>query len=94
MKLHFQGGGEIAVLDINRAEKKLRVMSTKSNYQWVDAEWKALGDSGKEEIQIKYLDTLTDAEFQVVITAAMGKQGYKLTKIVNEEEVKEENVAV
>ena len=78
MFLVFQGGVEVFKFDIDRVNKKLKIASRKTNYEFVDMDWKYLFDKGKEEYQEKLTDGLNDDLFVKAIQLSMGKFGYEL----------------
>ena len=80
MQLLFQCGNELVKLDIDRENKKLKVSSSKTNYQLIPAAWKNLFDKGKERLQERLTDKLDDKEFRKAIVMSMNQVGYKLKK--------------
>lgn len=80
MDLIFQGGNEIVKLIIDRDNKKLKVVTSNTNYKVVETPWKFLFDKGKEDFQEKITDKLGDKEFRLAIVASMAQIGYVLKK--------------
>ena len=80
MQLIFKGGGEYVKLIINRANKTLKVASSKTGYEPREQPYKMLFDKGKEKVQEKLTDSLSDNDFLKVIIFSMANQGYELQK--------------
>lgn len=78
MRLLFSGGQEIVILEIDRQNKALVVTSSKTNNRRTPMEWKYLFDKGKEEVQERITDSLSDKLFIKAISEAMNKSGYIL----------------
>jgi dihydroneopterin aldolase len=78
MQLIFKGGSETVTLDIDRKNKLLDVTSSKTNYKRVSAKWKDLFDKGKEKLQERITDKLSDEMFITAISINMNKVGYTL----------------
>jgi len=76
----FQGGNELVKLNIDRADKRVWVASSKTNYRNTETSWRQLFDKGKERFQEKVTDKLTDEEFKQLIIAQMAQVGYNLKK--------------
>jgi hypothetical protein len=77
MRLKFRGGNELLLLVLDRKNKKAKLSSSKTHYQLKDIEWKQLFDQGKERIQERITDKLTDEQFKQVIILSMAKEGYQ-----------------
>ena len=80
MQLVFKGGAEVIKFIIDRKNKKLKLASSKTNYELKEVPFKLLFDRGKERIQEKLTDKLNDTDFIKVIVMAMANQGYMLQK--------------
>jgi len=78
MELVFQGGSEVVKLVIDRANKKLQVSSSQTNYELTPTRWSMLFDKGKEAVQERITDKLNDGDFRKSVIAAMAQQGYVL----------------
>lgn len=81
MKLFFQCQRQVIKLDIDRESKKLIVTSKKTHYKPVVTSWKNLFDPGKEELQERITNRLSDDEFKQTIILSMAQIGYKIKKI-------------
>jgi len=76
----FQSGNEIVKLDVDRANKKVKIATSKTNYAMTEAPYSSLFDKGKEKAQEAITDKLNDKDFKRTIIAAMAQQGYLLKK--------------
>lgn len=78
MYLVFKGGNEIVRMYIDRANKELKVASSRTHYKLTQIKYSMLFDKGKEQLHEKITDRLSDTEFKTVIVAQMNKAGYQL----------------
>jgi hypothetical protein len=78
VELNFVGGSELVKFVIDRSNKKLMVATSKTNYQLIPTKWKMLFDKGKEIIQERMSDKLSDEDFKKAIIMSMQQQGYAL----------------
>ena len=76
IQLNFRGDKELVQLKIDRVNKKLWIISSKTGYKEKEVNWKRLFDSGKETIQDRITSKLDDKRFIIVITQSMNKVGY------------------
>lgn len=78
MKLAFKGGDQIAILYIDREQKKLWLQSSKTNYKLTPRPWKDLFDKGKETIQDMKTSKMDDNDFKKEVVRCMNVLGYQL----------------
>ena len=78
MFLVFKGGTETVTLELDRKIKLLYVTSAKTNNVRVKTEWINLFDKGKEDLQEKITDQLSDKMFIEAIKNSMALNGYQL----------------
>lgn len=78
MELKFRSGNELFLYKIDRSSRKLIVASSKTNYTEVERPWTDLFDKGKEELQDKATEALSDFMFLHIVKYHMKKLGYIL----------------
>jgi hypothetical protein len=77
IKLMFEGGDEKVGYMIDRQKKLLKFTSSNTNYEWTDLPYQKLFDKGKEKLQEKITDKLSDEDFTKVIILKMKEVGYE-----------------
>lgn len=80
MLLHFRGQNEEVLYLIDRGTKKLHVSSRNTKNVLKPFAWRYLFDTGKETVQERLTDKLTDTEFKFAIVMSMGQAGYSLVE--------------
>lgn len=78
MELVFEGGHEIVRYVIDRKTKTLHLANSKTHYELKKIPWKKLFDQGKEYLQDKKTEKLSDEEFAAAIKIEMANVGYML----------------